>query len=84
VTDWKVDRGPLVDMRAALANAVPGKAPATELLELPRLEPMNWGGPQREKIRQHVLKFKSHQQRLIREREEFATGTLKKMNRSPF
>jgi hypothetical protein len=82
VTDWKIDRGPLVDERAAFASAVPGEAPAKELLERARLEPMNWGGPQREEIRQRVLKFKSHQQRLIKEREEFANATLK-TNRNP-
>jgi hypothetical protein len=84
VTDWKIDRGPLVDKRAAFASALPGEAPAKELPGPPRLEPMNWGGPQREEIRQRVLKFKSHQQRLIKEREEFVTETLKKMKPNPF
>jgi hypothetical protein len=43
---------------------------------------MNWGGPQREEIRQRVSNFKAQQQRLIREREAYATSTLKKMKRS--
>jgi hypothetical protein len=53
------------------------------LAERTRLEPMNWGGPQREEIRQRVLDFKAHQQRLTKEREEYASSTLKKMKRNP-
>jgi hypothetical protein len=44
---------------------------------------MNWGAPQREEIRQRVSNFKAHQQRLTKEREDYATSTLKKMSRSP-
>ena len=68
-------------MRAEFVSAVPGDVSVKELPRPPRLEPMNWGGPQREEIRQRVLKSKSHQERLIKEREEFATGTLKKLRK---
>jgi hypothetical protein len=77
VTDCKTDRDALVD-----GGIVRREAPATDLAERPRLEPMNWGGPQREEIRQRVSNFKAQQQRLIREREAYATSTLKKMKRS--
>jgi hypothetical protein len=83
VTDWKTDRDALVDEGMAFAKVVPGEAPAKDFVERPRLEPMNWGGPQREEIRQRVSNFKAYQQRLTKEREEYATATLKKMNRSP-
>jgi hypothetical protein len=83
VTDWKTDRNPLVDNGMAFAEAVPGEASAQDLADRPRLEPMNWGGPQREEIRQRVSNFKAHHQRLTKEREDYANSTLKKMNRSP-
>ena len=83
VTDCKTDRDALVDEGMAFAKVVPGEAPAKDFVERPRLEPMNWGGPQREEIRQRVSNFKAHQQRLTKEREDYATSTLKKMNRSP-
>jgi hypothetical protein len=83
VTDWKTDRDALVDEGMAFARTVRREAPATDLAERPRLEPMNWGGPQREEIRQRVSNFKAHQQRLTKERLDYATSTLKKTNRSP-
>jgi hypothetical protein len=82
VTDCKTDRDALVDGEIASSRTVRREAPATGLAERPRLEPMNWGGPQREEIRQRVSNFKAQQQRLIREREAYATSTLKKMKRS--
>jgi hypothetical protein len=82
VTDWKTDRDALVDGGMAFARTVRREAPATDLVERPRLEPMNWGGPQREEITQRVSNFKAQQQRLIREREAYATSTLRKMKRS--
>jgi hypothetical protein len=82
VTDWKTDRDALVDEGKAFARTVRREAPANDLAERPRLEPMNWGAPQREEITQRVSNFKAQQQRLIREREAYATSTLKKMTRS--
>jgi hypothetical protein len=83
VTDWKTDRDALVDEGMAFARTVRREAPATDLAERPRLQPMNWGGPQREEIRQRVSNFKAHQQRLTKEREDYAASTLRKMKRSP-
>ena len=37
---------------------------------------------QREEIRQRVANFKAHQQRLIREREDYARSTLMRMQAS--
>ena len=82
MTDWKTDRDALVDEGMAFARTVRREALATDLAERPRLEPMNWGGPQREEIRQRVSNFKAQQQRLTREREDYATSTLRKMKRS--
>lgn len=40
------------------------------------VEPPN---SERDEIRQHVLNFKAHQERLARDREEFATSLLKRI-----
>ena len=82
MTDCKTDRDALVDEGMAFARTVRREAPATDLAERPRLEPMNWGEPQREEITQRVSNFKAQQHRLIREREAYATSTLRKMKRS--
>ena len=47
-----------------------------ETAEQPRLEPMKWGGSEREEIRKRVATFKAHQQRFTREREDYALSTL--------
>ena len=47
-----------------------------ETAEQPRLEPMKWNGSAREEIRQRIATFKAHQQRFIREREDYALSTL--------
>jgi hypothetical protein len=79
MTDWKTDRDALVDETMAFARSVRREQPATDLVERPRLQPMNWGGPQREEIRQRVSNFKAQQQRLIREREDYAASTLRRV-----
>ena len=47
-----------------------------ETAEQPRLEPMKWGGSEREEIRRRVANFKAHQQRFTKEREDYAASTL--------
>jgi hypothetical protein len=46
------------------------------------LEPMKWDGSEREEITQRVANFKAHQQRFIREREDYARSTLGRMQAS--
>ena len=80
MTDWKTDLDALVGETMAFARTIRREQPpATDLVERPRLQPMNWGGPQREEVRQRVANFKAHQQRLIREREDYAASTLRRM-----
>jgi hypothetical protein len=79
MTDWKTDLDALADETMAVARTVHREQPATDLVERPRLQPMNWGGSLREEIRQRVSIFKAHQQRLITERENYATSTLRKI-----
>ena len=52
---------------------------SNETAEQPRLEPMKWGGSEREEIRQRVANFKAHQQRFTKEREDYAASTLKRV-----
>jgi hypothetical protein len=47
-----------------------------EISEPPRLEPMKWGGSEREEIGKRVATFKANQQRFTREREDYALSTL--------
>jgi hypothetical protein len=47
-----------------------------ETAEQPRLEPMKWGGSEREEIGKRVATFKANQQRFTREREDYALSTL--------
>jgi hypothetical protein len=49
---------------------------SNETAEQPRLEPMKWGGSEREEIRRRVANFKAHQQRFTRDREDYAASTL--------
>ena len=46
-----------------------------ETAEQPRLEPMKWGGSEREEIRKRVAAFKAHQQCFTQERD-YALSTL--------
>ena len=62
MTDWKTDLDALVGETMAFARTIRRQQPpATDLVERPRLQPMNWGGPQREEVRQRVANFKAHQ-----------------------
>ena len=47
-----------------------------ENAEQPRLEPMKWGGSEREEIGKRIATFKANQQRFTREREDYALSTL--------
>ena len=47
-----------------------------ETAEQPRLEPMKWGGSEREEIGKRVATFKAHQLRFTQEREHYALSTL--------
>jgi hypothetical protein len=55
----------------------PSQILSDETVEQP--QPMKWGGSEREEIRQRVENFKAHQQRFIREREDYALSTLMRL-----
>jgi hypothetical protein len=65
--------------KVAAVLADPPQPLSDQTVDRHRLQPMKWGGPEREEIRQRVAAFKAHQERLIREREGYAVLTLGKM-----
>jgi hypothetical protein len=52
---------------------------ARETIDGIGLRPPDFGGAEREEINKRVQSFRAHQQRLIREREEYAASILQKM-----
>ena len=81
MADWKADLNALFEETGALTKRVQAKTPfPQDVVEPARLPPVNWiGGVLREEIEQRVAKFKAHQQRLIREREDFAASEWKRV-----
>jgi hypothetical protein len=80
--DWKADLDALVAETRAFTIAVNDWAaqphpPPRETVQ--GLDPIDWGGPEREEIRKRVENFKAHQQRLAREREGYATSVLRSL-----
>ena len=63
MADRKTDLDALVQETMAITKSILVEPPISECDE----------------IRQHVLNFKAHQERLIREREDFATSLLNRM-----
>ena len=61
MSDRKTDLDALVQETMAIAKSIRVEPPISE----------------RDEIRQRVLNFKAHQERVAREREEFATSLLK-------
>jgi hypothetical protein len=84
MADWKADLNALFEETGALTKSVQAKSPfAPAVVEPTRLPPVNWiGGALREEIEQRVAKFKAHQQRLIRERADFAASEWKRLRAS--
>jgi hypothetical protein len=80
MADWKADRDALVNETMALAKGISHERPLPkEMVERAGLKPMDWGGPEREEISRRVANFKAHQQRFMREREDYAASVLKRM-----
>ncbi len=63
MTDRKTDLDALVKETMAIAKGIRVELPISE----------------RDEIRQHVLNFKAHQERVARDREEFAASILKRI-----
>ena len=80
MVNWKADLNSLIEETMAFAKSVRVEplVPRT-VVEPNRLPSMNWTGSEREEIARRVARFKAHQQRFKREREDYAASELKRM-----
>jgi len=80
MADWKTELDSLVKETMAFAKSVrvEPSMPRT-VVEPNRMPPVNWMESEREDIRQCVANFKAHQQRFIREREDYAASEWNRM-----
>lgn len=94
MSDWKAELDALRAQTEAYARKVGGEAVTSRPLPPPaalgsplevvapiKVEPINWGAPEREEISRRVQNFRDHQRRIAREREEFASSTIAKLRR---
>ena len=85
MSDWKAELDALVsetmDFARNLRSQLPVSIgrPESTRPEPMRLEPMNWGGSEREEIQRRVASFKAHQQHHTRQREDYAASEWKRM-----
>lgn len=81
--DWKAELEALVAESTTFARGSRTKCEQAVLRPRDVVEgagfPPIARGPDYEEIRNRVLSFRAHQQRLIREREEYAVSVLRKM-----
>jgi len=80
MADWKTELDSLVKETMAFAKSVrvEPSMPRT-VVEPNRMPPVNWMESEREDIRRRVANFKAHQQRFIREREDYAASEWNRM-----
>ncbi len=79
--DWKAELDSLVEETMAFANRIAKdishERPASvHPTESSRIRPLDLGEPEREQIRRRVESFRAHQERLMRERQDYAASVL--------
>jgi hypothetical protein len=80
MTNWKADLDALIDETMAFAQRIHVGPPRPRTVVEPnRMPPVNWTMSAREEIGQRVANFKAHQQRFMREREDYAASEWKRM-----
>ena len=83
MADWKTELNALVEETTAFAKSLRVEAPMARTIVAPNRTPLVKGiESERELIRQRVANFKAHQQRFIREREDYAASEFKRMRAS--
>jgi hypothetical protein len=81
--DWKADLDRLVEETMAFAKSIHIEPTMPRTIVEPNRTPsLNWRESEREEIGCRVANFKAHQQRFIREREDYAASELKRMQAS--
>jgi hypothetical protein len=80
---WKANLDKLVEETMAFAKSVRVEPTIPRnIVEPNRMPSVNWMGSEREEIGHRVANFKAHQQRFIREREDYAASEFKRMRAS--
>jgi hypothetical protein len=80
MADWKADLEALMQETRALTRSIRVEPPVPRIVVTPnRAPPVNRPRSEREEIEQRVAKFKAHQQRFIRERQDYAASELRRM-----
>jgi hypothetical protein len=78
--DWKANLDALVEETMAFAESVRvERMMLRTVVEPNRVPSVNWTGSEREEIGRRVANFRAHQQRFIREREDYAASEFKRM-----
>jgi hypothetical protein len=80
MVNWKADLDSLIDETMAFVKSVRLEpALPRNIVEPNRMPSVNWMSSEREEIGQRVANFKAHQQRFMREREDYAASEWKRM-----
>jgi hypothetical protein len=80
MTNWKSDLDALIDETMAFAKRIHVAPPMPRAIVEPnRMPPISWNKSEREEIGERVANFKAHQQRFLREREDFVASEWKRM-----
>ena len=78
--DWKANLDTLVEETMAFANSVRVEPPIPRAVVEPnRTSSLDCRTSEREEIGQRVANFKAHQQRFMREREDYVASEFKRM-----
>lgn len=80
--DWKAQLNALVTETKAYTESLNWeagrpRAQPPEVVERIGLNPLDYGGSERDEIRKRVENFRKHQERFSREREEYAASILR-------
>jgi hypothetical protein len=80
MADWKTELNALVEETTAFAKSLRVEPPMARTIVGPnRIPPVKGIESERELFRQRVANFKAHQQRFIREREDYVASEWKRM-----
>ena len=82
--NWKAELDAYAGEVSVIAKALGIEVPPPATLEPTQASRVVSIRSQRDEIEQHVGKFKAHQQRLIKEREDFAAQELGRMRATAF
>jgi hypothetical protein len=80
--NWKADLDSLVDETMAFVKSVGVEPLPRNIVEPNRMPSVNWMSSEREEIRQRLANFRAHQQRFMREREDFVASEWRRMSMS--